>query len=156
MLFAFARDGGVPFSSALRQVSPTFRSPVAAVWTVALLAVLFTLYTPAYPTIAATCVLFLYVSYVLPTLLGLIAHGRSWTVMGPWHLGAWYRPLAVLAGLGCCLLFVIGVQPPNEQALWVLSGFVLFLLLFWFAVERRRFRGPPVIDRPSGGTSPAD
>ena len=36
----------------------------------ALAAVLFTVYTPVYSTITAVCVIFLYVSYVLPTALG--------------------------------------------------------------------------------------
>ena len=30
MLYAFARDGGVPFSATLRAVNPTFSTPVAA------------------------------------------------------------------------------------------------------------------------------
>ena len=80
------------------------------------------------------------------TMLGLFAYGRSWTAMGPWQLGAWYRPLAVVAVLGCGLLFVIGVQPPNEKAWKVLLGFMVFLAVFWIAVERRRFRGPPGAD----------
>ena len=33
MIFAFSRDGGLPCSKALASVSPTFRSPVAAIWT---------------------------------------------------------------------------------------------------------------------------
>lgn len=147
MLFAFARDGGVPFAATLRHVSPALRTPVAAIWTVALLAVAFTVYTPVYSTITAVCVLFLYVSYVLPTFLGLIAHGRTWTAMGPWQLGPLYRPLAILALLGCGGLFVIGVQPPNERALGVLAAFVGLLVLLWFTVERRRFRGPPLLRR---------
>src|SRR5258708_34779280 len=32
MLFAFARDGGLPFSSAVASVSPRFKSPHVAVW----------------------------------------------------------------------------------------------------------------------------
>jgi amino acid transporter len=145
MLFAFARDGGVPFSSTLRQVNPTFRTPVLAIWTVAFASVAFTVWTPVYSTITAACVLFLYISYVLPTALGLLAWGRSWTTMGPWHLGIWYRPLALVAVLGCVGLFFIGVQPPNEKALVTIGGFVVVLAVLWFAVERRRFRGPPQI-----------
>ncbi len=143
MLFAFARDGGVPFARTLRQVNPTFRSPVAAVWTVALASVAFTVWTPVYATITAVCALLLYISYVVPITLGMFALGRRWKALGPWHLGAWYRPLAALAVLGCALLFLIGVQPPNEQSLVTIAGFAAALVVLWFAVERRRFRGPP-------------
>src|SRR5262249_59963844 len=38
MAFAFARDGGLPFSRVLSWVSPVYRTPPVAVWAVALLA----------------------------------------------------------------------------------------------------------------------
>ena len=65
MAFAFARDGGLPFSKRVRHVSPKFRTPPVAIWSVAIAAVLFTIYTPVYSTITAVCVIFLYISYVL-------------------------------------------------------------------------------------------
>lgn len=153
MLFAFARDGGVPFAATLRHVSPSLKTPVAAIWTVALLAVAFTVYTPVYSTITAVCVLFLYVSYVLPTFLGLLAYRRTWTTMGPFDLGSWYRPLAAIAVVGCAGLFVIGVQPPNDRALLVLTGFVVLLAVLWITSERRRFRGPPALRSEPPGES---
>lgn len=143
MTYAFARDGGLPFSGALRRVSPTFRTPAAAIWTAAIGSVLFTVHTPVYSTITAVCVIFLYISYVLPTALGFFAYGRSWTVLGPWRLGRWYRPLAVVAVLGCVLLIVIGMQPPNDSALVVVGAVSALLLVGWFGVARQRFPGPP-------------
>jgi amino acid transporter len=88
------------------------------------------------------CTLLLYISYVLPTALGFLANGRSWTTMGPWQLGIWYRPLAVVAVLGCGLLIVIGVQPPYDKALWTIGGIVVLLTVAWFGWERGRFAGP--------------
>ena len=111
MAFAFARDGGVPFSRAVRRVSPAFRTPAVAIWVVGAAAVLFTVYAEAYATIAASAAVLLYVSYVLPTAIGVIAHGRWWTEMGPWHLGRWFRPLAVVSVLGCGVLVAIGLLP---------------------------------------------
>lgn len=145
MAYAFARDGGLPFSKRLRHVSATFRTPAAAVWSVALLSIAFTLYTPVYSTITAVCVIFLYASYVLPTALGFVAYQRTWTKMGPFTLGRWYRPLAGIAVIGCLGLLVIGVQPPNDKALWILLGCLAVAGAIWFGVERRRFTGPPVM-----------
>lgn len=145
MLFAFARDGGVPFSSVLRHVNPTFRVPVAAIWTVSLVSVAFTVWTPVYATITAVCAVLLYVSYVIPITLGVFALGRTWTRLGPWSLGLWYRPLAVIAIFGCGLLFLIAVQPPNEQALVSFIVFAAVLTAFWIGFERKRFRGPPPV-----------
>jgi amino acid transporter len=143
MVYAFARDGGLPFSKQLRQVSTGRRAPASAVWLVAGLAVAFTIFTPVYTTITTVCAIFLYISYLLPTLLGFFAYGRWWTVMGPWALGSWFRWLAAvcfLAGIG---LFIIGVQPPNDKALVIVLGTGLTLALLWYGRARYHFRGPP-------------
>jgi amino acid transporter len=144
MTFAFARDGGLPFSSILRMVSPRFKTPAAAIWAVSILCVLFTVYTPVYSTITAVCVIFLYISYVLPTALGFLTYGRQWTQMGPWTIGRWYRPLAMVSVLGCGGLIAVSVLPPNDKALWILGATVLGMAVVWLAVERYRFQGPPV------------
>ncbi len=152
MTFAFARDGGLPFSAQLRWVSPVYRTPVWAIWTVAGLSVAFTVYTPLYQTITATTAIFLYLSYILPTALGLWAYRRSWVRMGPWDLGPWYRPLALVSILGTGLLFVIGVQPPSEKTRWTTLGTAAVLLLGWVLWERKRFPGPPRLDVVTGGS----
>ena len=63
--------------------------------------------------------------------------------MGPWNLGRWYRPLAVLSVAGCVLLIVVGMQPPNERSIWVVGGAALVLAVTWFGIARHRFPGPP-------------
>jgi amino acid transporter len=144
MIFAFARDGGLPASRVLRKVSPRYRTPVASIWTAAILSVAFTIYAPVYTTIAAVCTMFLYISYLLPVAAGLFAHGRSWVHMGPFQLGGLYRPVAVLCIVGCAVLIFIGIQPPNGKALTVTIAALILAALVWFALERRRFAGPPI------------
>ena len=143
MFYAFARDGGLPFSARLKVVCQKHRTPAAAVWAGAALSLLFTIYTPVYSTITVVCVIFLYVSYVLPIALGLVAFQRTWTKMGPWSLGSWYRPIALVCLIGCALIIFVGVQPPNEKALTITLGAFALSLLIWFGYERRRFQGPP-------------
>lgn len=143
MMYAFARDGGLPGSKWLRRVCSRYRTPDVAIWTVAFAAVAFTLYTPVYSTITAVCTIFLYVSYVLPTAIGFVTHGKTWTRMGPWHLGRWFRPLAALSVVGCTALIVVGMQPPNDKAVWVVMATAVVLGAVWFGVVRRSFRGPP-------------
>lgn len=144
MAFAFARDGGMPFSGWVRRVNPATQVPVYAVWFVSLGSVLFILYADLYATIAAACTILLYISYVLPTIAGMWAHGRTWTRMGPWNLGPWFVPLAILSLLGSGAVLMIGMQPPSEKAGWVVVGFVAFLVAVWLGIARKRFRGPPV------------
>ncbi len=144
MMYAFARDGGLPGSRVLKQVSPRWRTPVAAIWTTVALAFASTLYAPAYTTLTTACVIFLYLSYVMPAAAGLRAYGRSWTRMGPFDLGGrLYRALAAVAVAGVALLVWIGVQPPNEKALTVTLAAVGVLGAAWWLGVRRRFDGPP-------------
>ena len=144
MIFAFARDGGLPASGALRRISPRYRTPVVATWTAAALAIGFTVYTPVYTTIAAVTVIFLYVSYLLPIVAGLAAYRRSWTAMGPFDVGGAFPVVAVLCILGTLVLLFIGTRPPNDQALTVTLGAAALAVAVWFGLERRRFQGPPV------------
>jgi amino acid transporter len=152
MIYAFARDGGLPASGVLRRVSPRYKTPTVAIWTTAVLVVGSTLYAPAYSTLTTACVIFLYISYVMPTLAGFFAYGRTWTKMGPFNLGRTiYRGAAVVAAGGVALLIWIGVQPPNDKALWVTLAAVALLGATWWLGVRRRFRGPPAMSIAGGG-----
>jgi len=44
------------------------------------------------------------------------------------------------------LIFVIGIQPPNDCALEITVGFIIISLAIWFLIENKRFRGPPIGD----------
>jgi amino acid transporter len=144
MIFAFARDGGLPGSGALKRVSPRFRVPVAAIWTGAILGILFTTYTPVYSTVVAVCVIFLFISYGMPVILGFFAWGKSWTKMGPWNMGEGaFKLVASLVFLSMVLIFALGIQPPNNKALPITVGFLVLTGIVWFVFERRRFKGPP-------------
>jgi hypothetical protein len=52
----------------------------------------------------------------------------------------------VLVVISMILIFVIGIQPPNQWALNITIGFVVITAIVWFAFENRRFQGPPVGD----------
>ncbi|WP_210527014.1 amino acid permease [Rubellimicrobium arenae] len=157
MLFAFARDNGVPLASRpLATVSPAHRTPVASIWTASILSVLFVWFTsaitiagtPAYSIVVSCTVIFLFLSFALPIVLGLIAiGGPKWPRMGPWNMGIGaYKVVAVLVILAMLLIFFIGVQPPNDWALEITLGFIVLALVIWMLVENRRFKGPPIGD----------
>ena len=144
MLFAFARDGGLPFSRALADVSPRFRSPQVAIWTSAAMALAVALWSGTYEVMVALSTLALYASYGLPVLLALRSRERR---RGPWSLGRASRPvnaLAVAWVLACMILFVL---PPNQLAGYTLAATLGALALYWFLWMRKRFRGPPVLLR---------
>jgi amino acid transporter len=144
MIFAFARDGGLPASGALKRVHGTLRSPVAAIWTAAVISILFTLYTPVYTTIVSVTVIFIFISYGMPVMLGGLAYGKTWTNMGPWDMGPVFKLVALLVLLAISLIFFLGVQPPNDAALDITLVFLALTAVVWYGFERRRFKGPPM------------
>ena len=154
MIFAFSRDGGLPASGALAKVSPTYRTPVAAIWTGSALSVLFVwgsslvsvAGTSAYTIVVSCTVIFLFLSFTFPIVLGMMAWGTpKWDKMGPWNLGKGvFMLFGVLSILSMILIFVIGIQPPNDWALYITVGFFILTAIIWFAFENRRFQGPPM------------
>jgi len=143
MTYAFARDGGLPYSNALKTVSPIYRTPVVAIWVGAALTIIGTLYAPAFFVLAAGCAVYLYLSYAMPVAAGLLAEGKTWNHKGPFNLGAFSKPVAILAIVGGLILAWTGFQPPNDKVLYVGVGLAVVMAIFWFAVERKRFAGPP-------------
>ena len=144
MVYAFARDGGLPGHKWLKQVDHKHRAPVAAIWFTVVLAIASTLYSPAFAALAAGCAMFLYISYAMPILAGLFAEGRSWTEFGPFRLGVLSKPLAAISVIGGGLIIYIGTRPPNDVLDNYFIGLLVLLAVIWFGVARTRFPGPPV------------
>ena len=146
MMFAFSRDGGLPFSRILRKVHGISKTPINATWTCAILAIAATLYGDAFLVLATGSAVFLYISYVMPTAAGLLAEGKTWLHKGPFNLGGLSKPIGVLAVLGGSLLAYVGMQAPNEKVFYLAIAMLVVMAIFWFAFgENKRFKGPPAI-----------
>ncbi len=158
MLFAFARDDGMPVGSkALSSVSPKYRTPVTAIWTATVLCILYVVLamsikvggTSIYVIVVNSTLVFLFLSFTIPLVAAMLAYGGpKWPKAGPWNIGdGLYRLVTVLAVVGMGVILFIAVAPPNERVLYVVLGFLVLALILWFAVENRRFEGPPTGDR---------
>ena len=86
MIFAFSRDGGLPLISKwVSKVSPRFRTPVAAIWTGAVLEFLFVWMaqtvsiggTNIYTIVVNATLIFLFLSFTVPIALGFFAIGTE-------------------------------------------------------------------------------
>ncbi len=147
MMFAFSRDGGLPFSKALSSVSRKYRTPVNAIWWGAVLSIVATLYGGAFVVLSTGCAVFLYLSYLMPIAAGLRAEmNGTWTTKGPFELGAGSKLVALLAIIGCALLIFVGVQPPNEKVGYLIVAMLIAMGVIWAAFEAKRFQGPPIGD----------
>ncbi len=158
MLFAFSRDGGMPVGSkALATVSPTYRTPVTAIWTATVLCILYVLLalsikidgTSIYVIVVNSTLVFLFLSFTVPLVAGMMAYGTpKWPNPGPWAMSAGtYKLVTVLSVIGMAVILFIAVAPPNERVLYVVLGFLVLALILWVAVENRRFEGPPTGER---------
>jgi len=155
MTFAFARDGGLPFSKLLASVNTSTKAPEPAIWATALVTSIFmamaTLTTikgvSVYAVVVSCTVIFLFLTYAIPVILGGIAlGGEKWPHPGKWNIGV--VPFKILSGivaLALGLIIYIGIQPPNQWALTVLIATLVLLTTLWFTVQRRTYKGPPII-----------
>jgi amino acid transporter len=159
MIYAFSRDGGLPASSFWSKIDPTHRTPVNAIWLTAALSAGACYYAPFMFALAAGCALFLYISYAMPVAAGMLAEGKTWTEFGPYRLGAWSKPFAIVTIIGVVILAYAGIQPPFNPIILPLFPDLVFplnqltnpliflavaLALGWFLSENKRFKGPPI------------
>ena len=148
MLFAFARDEGLPFHHALRRVSPRWKTPHVAILSVcgaslALVAATAPLSDAVFVAVASLATTGLYTSYGLPILLGAVARARGrWERLGPWNLGAFGVAIAWSAAVWCVFVLVVCALPPNSTAGVMLGGVVGSLAVLYVTTVRGRFRGP--------------
>ncbi|WP_438445851.1 amino acid permease [Gorillibacterium sp. sgz5001074] len=165
MMYAFSRDKGMPFSSQWSQISTKFRTPAKAIWLAVILSFLlaFTDYLiklaqpdAAYGTIVfltAVSVVGLYVSYGIPILLKLLAQ-RSGKFQskhnGPWNLGKYSNPVAIVSLVWIVFISIIMMIPPNQNAAYAMLGMMILLVIMDFGYYRTRFEGPRAALRRSG------
>jgi amino acid permease (GABA permease) len=152
MIFAFSRDGALPGSTVWRRVGTKTKLPNNAVWLAAVSA--FVLGLPylwnstAYAAVTSIAVIGLYIAYVIPTFLRLLA-GDSFQP-GPWNLGRWGRPVAVVAVAWVVVITILFMLPPTSPvtastfnytplAVLVVLGFAG---IWWLVSARKWFTGP--------------
>ena len=132
MMYAFARDGGLPASKTLSHVSTQYRTPTYAIWISAALALLSTVYAPAYLVLAVACAVFLYISMIMPVAAGLRAEGGpKWKEKGPFNLGGFSKANAVIAIIFGFVLAITGFFPPNEKVFHLTIILIVALLALW-------------------------
>jgi amino acid permease (GABA permease) len=153
MIYAFSRDGALPFSRLWHTVSPRTRTPVAAVWLAAgaalALGLPYLINVTAYAAVTSIAVIGLYIAYAIPTLLRLF-RGDAFA-RGPWHLGRWSRPIGIAAVAWVAVITVLFMLPQVSPVTWETFNYapiaVLAVLGFatvWWLVSARRWFLRPV------------
>jgi amino acid transporter len=151
MWYAFARDDGMPGSSLIKRVSPSYRTPVWSILITSALAVALCLYAAAYYVVTSISTITLYLAYMFPIYLNWRNRRRgqgeyTTPATAAWTLGRWSSLLNVIAILWVLFLTVVFSLPPNELVLWSMLALTLGLVLYWHLAAKRSFLGPTRAD----------
>lgn len=139
VIWAFARDAGLPLSHVWKQVSPAHAAPVNAIWLCVSAAFLGAVYSGAYAVVTSISTIGLYLSYIIPVYLHLRAGGVE---RGPWHLGRFSRTLNIIAVLWVIFLCIVLSIPDSQRTGKSIVAVTLVLGLWYGLAERHRFKGP--------------
>lgn len=157
IVFAFARDGALPFSSFWATVNRHTRTPVNATWGIVVLAAVVGALLFAGP-VAIGAVFSIgaigqYTSFTLPVALKLF-FGHDRFRPGPWHLGRFSRPVNALATAwwlillpAFCFPAVRGADLTLQTMNWtclMYGGPLVIVTIYWIVSARKWFKGPRV------------
>jgi amino acid transporter len=152
LIYAMSRDGALPFSEILHKLSPKSKTPVTAVWALALVTALMGLLylgsATAFLAITSVCTISLNITYGIPTLC--LIFGRKNFVPGPFTLGKWSQCNGIIALVWISfisVLFILPTQAPvtasnMNYAIAIFGVLWVFVGIYWVLRGRTIFRGP--------------
>ncbi|KAI8876756.1 amino acid transporter [Backusella circina FSU 941] len=153
MVYAFARDGAVPFSNFMHTLNPKTKTPVNAVWANVIVAgvvgVLYMINSTAYEAIVSVNTIGSQLSYLVPILLRITASRNKFTP-GPFNLGRFSTVCGIISCLWLtftCALFITPTTAPitadNMNYAIVPFAFIMICSMGYFFIWGRKwFTGP--------------
>ncbi|KAG2205697.1 hypothetical protein INT47_008054 [Mucor saturninus] len=153
MVYAFARDGAMPFSKFLHTLNPKTQSPVNAVWFNILVAgvvgILYIINSTAFNAIVSVNTIGSQMSYLVPVLLR-VTSSRTKFQPGPFSLGKLSVPIGWISSfwlMFTCVLFVLPTEAPitpdtMNYAIVPFAFIMLCSLTYFYFWGRKWFTGP--------------
>ncbi|MBI2777345.1 MAG: amino acid permease [Chloroflexi bacterium] len=152
MLFAFARDDGMPASGWLKRVSHRYRTPANSLVGIVVVSWLFTVAAfivgtgTAVIIVTAVSTIFLYAAYGIVIYLGITT--TDWLKERVWSLGRWSKTVGWISVFWVVVLMILFSFPTSGNISWpFMVAAVLLLLVYYFGWAKARFKGP----RSQGG-----
>jgi hypothetical protein len=152
MIYAFSRDGAVPFHNVWHRLDRG-RTPRNAIILAAAAAFVLAIPTvfnfAAYVAVTSIATIGLYIAYALPILLRRLSKDFK---PGPWHLGAWSAPIGWIAVIWVVFISVLFMLPTlnpisavtfNYTSVVVVGTFVI-ITVWWLVSARYWFKGPVI------------
>jgi len=143
VIYALARDKGLPLASFWCKTHPRHKTPGAAIWFSVIMAFLALAYSASYSVVTSLSVVACYLAYNIPVYLGWRRKGQWIAKRGPWNLGRHSNWVNILALVWTVFICTIMIMPPN--ALAGISLAVVLAVLYTL----HRFTGPHEISKPA-------
>lgn len=152
MIYAFSRDGAVPLHNVWHRLNRG-RTPRNAILLSAVCAFILAIPTlwnyVAYAAITSIATIGLYIAYALPIFLRQFSPDFK---SGPWHLGAWSRPIGWIAVIWVVFISVLFMLPTATPITFadfnytpvVVLGTILIITIWWLVSARKWFKGPVI------------
>lgn len=152
MMFAFARDGGIPGHKFFRQVDVKRGTPIRTVWLACFLSFLLALpslgSSVAFSAATSITTIGFYISYGVPIALRVIYRGRF--TRGPFHLGSFSVPVAISAVLWIAFISIVFILPQENPvtsqtvnySIACVGIVLLYSIGFWLISAKNWFTGP--------------
>lgn len=142
VIYAFSRDGGMPFSNRLKKVQSEHQTPVAAIWTTVTAAFVAAIYSGAYEVVTSISVMCLYFAYITPVFLSWKNRKKKPLQKGPWYLGRYSSSINLIA-ISWTVFITTVVSLANDcKAGKTMIGLMVLLSMWYHFRERRRYAGP--------------
>lgn len=154
MLYAFARDGGLPFSPFWTVLNKRTMMPLRLVWLSVVVIIILALPSlgsaATLSAISGISIIGFTTSYAIPILLRITV-GSSTFVQHEFNLGRWSKPIGWVAVIWTAFIFIIFNLPQSWPVTEVDTfnftpaavGFLLaFSTLTWFLSAKNWFKGP--------------
>ncbi|KAI0755586.1 APC amino acid permease [Fomes fomentarius] len=152
MMYAFARDGGIPGHKFFHKVDAKTQSPIRTVWLACTLS--FILGLPslgsavAFSAATSIATIGLYISYGIPIALRLVYRKRF--KRGPFHLGPFSYPVALVACIWILFISIVFILPQANPvdsqtlnyAIVAVGIVIVYAMGFWLLSARKWFTGP--------------
>ncbi|KAJ3801862.1 APC amino acid permease [Lentinula aff. detonsa] len=152
MMYAFARDGGLPGSKFFAYVNTKWKSPIRTVWLACTLSFILGLpslgSTVAFSAATSIATIGLYISYAIPIALRVIYHDDF--VRGPFHLGKFSFPIAITAVTWIAFISIVFILPQENPvdsqtlnyAIVAVGIVIIYSVGYWLISARKWFAGP--------------
>ncbi len=150
MLYAFARDDGMPGSSWLKKVNHQYRTPANSLIAMVVGAFILTIVAflagggTAIVIVTAISTIFLYAAYGITIYLGLTT--KEWISHRVWSLGRFSRPIAMIALFWVIVLMILFSFPTSGNiSITFMLITVILMALYYFGYAKSHFQGPRVM-----------